>query len=130
MGTTNIRILKPIPGKNTLGIEIPNKEKGKVFLRNMLNSIPSEYKNAKVLIPLGMDTCGEYHYIDLNEYQNLLVTGGHNSGKTCFLHSIILTNLLRSTPEELKFILIDARKGELEQYERLTNIYSSNFDVY
>ena len=128
LGTTNIRILKPIPGKNTLGIEIPNKEKGKVFLRNMLNSIPSEYKNAKVLIPLGMDTCGEYHYIDLNEYQNLLVTGGHNSGKTCFLHSIILTNLLRSTPEELKFILIDARKGELEQYERLTNIYSSNFD--
>lgn len=127
LGNKGIRILKPIPGKNTLGIEVPNENKGIVYLKNMLNNVPKEYKDSKVLIPLGMDTCGEYHYFDLNECQNLLVTGGHSTGKSSFLNSIIITNLLRSTPEELKFILVDGRKNELEQYDNLPNNFSTYF---
>ena len=117
LGNKKIRLIIPIPGKNTIGIEVPNDYESKIVLKDMLSDIPDKYKNSNILIPVGIDSYGKKKYFDLSDYQNLLVVGSPGSGKKNFLHSIITSSLINNTPNELKIIIIDNSKTEFAVYE-------------
>ena len=112
-----IRIEAPIPGKALVGIEIPNKVRMRVRLRNLF-SLP-EFQNypSNLAITLGKDVTGKAVFTDLGKMPHLLVAGSTGTGKTIYLNSLILSLLYRNGPEILKFILIDPKRVEFSVYE-------------
>jgi len=117
-----INILAPIPGKDTVGIEIANSRKMKVGLRELLES--DEWHNTKAKIPLalGKDVYGNTIIADLAAMPHLLVAGTTGSGKSVCINSIIASMLYRFTPEELKFVMIDPKVVEMQIYKRLPHL--------
>ncbi|MDP2864583.1 MAG: DNA translocase FtsK [bacterium] len=112
-----IRIEAPIPGKALVGIEVPNKVRMRVRLRNLF-SLP-EFQNypSNLAITLGKDVAGKAVFTDLGKMPHLLVAGATGTGKTIYLNSLILSLLYRNGPEILKFILIDPKRVEFSIYE-------------
>ncbi|MCJ7786770.1 DNA translocase FtsK, partial [Patescibacteria group bacterium] len=112
-----IRIEAPIPGKALVGIEVPNKVRMRVRLRNLF-SLP-EFQNypSNLAITLGKDVTGKAVFTDLGKMPHLLVAGATGTGKTIYLNSLILSLLYRNGPEILKFILIDPKRVEFSVYE-------------
>jgi len=112
-----IRIEAPIPGKALVGIEVPNKVRMRVRLRNLF-SLP-EFQNypSNLAITLGKDVAGKAVFADLGKMPHLLVAGSTGTGKTIYLNSLILSLLYRNGPEILKFILIDPKRVEFSVYE-------------
>ena len=114
-----INILAPIPGKDTVGIEIANSKKQKVTLRELLES--EDFNNAKAKIPiaLGKDVYGKTIITDLAAMPHGLVAGTTGSGKSVCINSIIASILYRFTPEDLRFIMIDPKVVEMQIYNTL-----------
>jgi len=117
-----INILAPIPGKDTVGIEIANSRKMKVGLRELLES--DEWHNTKAKIPLalGKDVYGNTIIADLAQMPHLLVAGTTGSGKSVCINSIIASMLYRFTPEELRFVMIDPKVVEMQMYNNLPHL--------
>ncbi len=117
-----INILAPIPGKDTVGIEIANSRKMKVGLRELLES--DEWHNTKAKIPLalGKDVYGNTIIADLAQMPHLLVAGTTGSGKSVCINSIIASMLYRFTPEELRFVMIDPKVVEMQIYNNLPHL--------
>jgi S-DNA-T family DNA segregation ATPase FtsK/SpoIIIE len=117
-----INILAPIPGKDTVGIEIANSRKMKVGLRELLES--DEWHNTKARIPLalGKDVYGNTIIADLAQMPHLLVAGTTGSGKSVCINSIIASMLYRFTPEELRFVMIDPKVVEMQIYNNLPHL--------
>ncbi len=117
-----INILAPIPGKDTVGIEIANSRKMKVGLRELLES--DEWHNTKAKIPLalGKDVYGNTIIADLAQMPHLLVAGTTGSGKSVCINSIIASMLYRFTPEELRFVMIDPKVVEMQIYNKLPHL--------
>src|SRR5208282_984605 len=117
-----INILAPIPGKDTVGIEIANSRKMKVGLRELLES--DEWLNTKARIPLalGKDVYGNTIIADLAQMPHLLVAGTTGSGKSVCINSIIASMLYRFTPEELRFVMIDPKVVEMQIYNNLPHL--------
>jgi S-DNA-T family DNA segregation ATPase FtsK/SpoIIIE len=117
-----INILAPIPGKDTVGIEIANSRKMKVGLRELLES--EEWHNTKAKIPLalGKDVYGNTIIADLAQMPHLLVAGTTGSGKSVCINSIIASMLYRFTPEELRFVMIDPKVVEMQIYNNLPHL--------
>ncbi len=117
-----INILAPIPGKDTVGIEIANSRKMKVGLRELLES--DEWHNTKARIPLalGKDVYGNTIIADLAQMPHLLVAGTTGSGKSVCINSIIASMLYRFTPEELRFVMIDPKVVEMQVYNNLPHL--------
>jgi len=117
-----INILAPIPGKDTVGIEIANSRKMKVGLRELLES--DEWHNTKAKIPLalGKDVYGNTIIADLAQMPHLLVAGTTGSGKSVCINSIIASMLYRFTPEELRFVMIDPKVVEMQMYNKLPHL--------
>ena len=117
-----IRIEAPIPGKALVGIEIPNKVRTRVRLRNLF-SLP-EFQNypSNLAITLGKDVTGKAVFTDLGKMPHLLVAGATGTGKTIYLNSLILSLLYRNGPEILKFILIDPKRVEFSAYQDLPHL--------
>lgn len=117
-----IRIEAPIPGKSLVGIEVPNKVRSYVRLRNLIAD-PLFQKNPSLLaFCLGRDVSGGSMYADLTDMPHLLVAGSTGTGKTIFLNSLILSLLYRSTPEDVKLILIDPKRVEFMVYNDLPQL--------
>ncbi len=117
-----IRIEAPIPGKPLVGIEVPNKERCKVRLRELISS-PSFQKTASSLtIVLGKDVSGNPNYADLARMPHLLVAGATGTGKTIFLNSLILSLLYQNSPQILRLILIDPKRVEFSAYRELPHL--------
>lgn len=116
MKAQSIRILAPIPGKNRVGIEVPNLSSSAVFLKDVL--IKSNFRTAKsrLTLALGKDTAGQTLIADLADMPHLLVAGTTGSGKTVCLNSIILSMLFKYSPQQLKFLMVDPKMVELSQY--------------
>jgi len=116
MKAQSVRILAPIPGKNRVGIEVPNLSSSAVFLKDVLTQ--SNFRNPKSLLTLGLgkDTAGQALIADLADMPHLLVAGTTGSGKTVCLNSIILSMLFKYSPQQLKFLMIDPKMVELSQY--------------
>lgn len=112
LSAKNVRIEAPIPGRSTIGIEIPNKELGTVNLADILNNS----EPTGVSIALGVDTNGKAHQADILKMQHVLVGGSTGSGKSAFINSAITSILMNYKPNEVKLILIDPKRVELNQF--------------
>ncbi len=121
LAASSIRIEAPIPGKSLVGIEIPNDEKVMVGLKEVLKS-PNNKKENKIEVALGKNITGEDSFIDIAKTPHLLVAGATGSGKSVCINSIITSILLKSSPEEVKFLLVDPKKVELTPYEGIPHL--------
>ena len=117
-----IRIEAPIPGKSLVGIEVPNKERVKVRLRDLLENPFFQQSPKPLLFTIGKDVSGEPLYADLGKMPHLLVAGSTGSGKTIFLNSLIISFLYKNPPWRLKFILIDPKRVEFNVYSGLPHL--------
>jgi len=117
-----IHILAPIPGKNTVGIEVPNPVKTKVIMRDLLES--EEWRNTKARIPvvLGKDVYGHPIIADLAEMPHCLIAGSTGSGKSVCINVIIASLLYRFSPDQLRFVMIDPKVVELQHYNALPHL--------
>ena len=119
-----INILAPIPGKDTVGIELANTRKVTVTLREMLHSADWEEAKVRAKIPLalGKDVYGKAIITDLAQMPHLLVAGTTGSGKSVCINALIASMLFRFTPDELSFIIIDPKVVELQAYQSLPHL--------
>jgi S-DNA-T family DNA segregation ATPase FtsK/SpoIIIE len=117
-----IHILAPVPGKSSVGVEVPNLIKTKVIMRDLLES--EEWRNTKARIPLalGKDVYGNPIVADLAEMPHLLIAGSTGSGKSVCINSIISSLLYRFSPDQLRFVMIDPKVVELQQYNSLPHL--------
>ncbi|MDI6802565.1 MAG: DNA translocase FtsK 4TM domain-containing protein [Bacteroidota bacterium] len=130
LSAKGIRIIAPIPGKGTIGVEIPNHNPSIVNIRSVLNS--TKFRETKAALPLAMGKTisGEVFVDDLAKMPHLLIAGATGSGKSIGINSIIISLLYKLHPSEVKFVIIDPKKIELTLYKRLVNHYlatSSDF---
>jgi S-DNA-T family DNA segregation ATPase FtsK/SpoIIIE len=117
-----INILAPVPGKSSVGVEVPNAIKTKVIMRDIFES--EEWRNTKARIPLslGKDVYGQPIVADLAEMPHLLIAGSTGSGKSVCINSIIASLLYRFPPDQLRFVMIDPKVVELQQYNALPHL--------
>ena len=122
LAATGVRIEAPIPGKSAIGLEIANKAKSTVYLREVLESEAFVHNDSKLAIALGKDIAGEPVVADLMEIPHLLIAGATGSGKSVCLNSIIISLLYKAKPNELKFLLIDPKVVEFNVYNGLPHL--------
>jgi S-DNA-T family DNA segregation ATPase FtsK/SpoIIIE len=117
-----INILAPVPGKSSVGVEVPNSVKTKVIMRDLFES--DEWRNTKAKIPvaLGKDVYGHPIIADLAEMPHCLIAGSTGSGKSVCINAIIASLLYRFTPDQLRFVMIDPKVVELQQYNVLPHL--------
>jgi S-DNA-T family DNA segregation ATPase FtsK/SpoIIIE len=117
-----IRIEAPIPGRALVGIEVPNKIRAQVRLRNLIENPNFQNSLSNLTFVLGRDVSGQPVYADLARMPHLLVAGATGSGKTIFLNTLIISLLYQNSPEILKFILIDPKRVEFPIYNDLFHL--------
>ena len=118
----SIRIIAPIPGKNTVGIEVANGQKADVGLREILEIAMEENSERMVPVCIGKDTTGQPVIDDLTRMPHCLIAGQTGSGKSVFINSFLVNLLLTKTPDELKLILIDPKIVELKPYADIPHL--------
>jgi S-DNA-T family DNA segregation ATPase FtsK/SpoIIIE len=117
-----IHILAPVPGKSSVGVEVPNPVKTKVIMRDLFETEEWRGSKAKIPIALGKDVYGHPIIADLAEMPHLLIAGSTGSGKSVCINSIIASLLYRFTPDQLRFVMIDPKVVELQQYNVLPHL--------
>ena len=122
LAVKEVRIEAPVPGKNAVGIEIPNVERSSVLMSELMRNVPEKYKDSTLLVALGKNLSGENVYAELNRLPHLLIAGSTGSGKSVCINSIIISLLLRTTPNEVKMLLIDPKKVEFTPYDGIPNL--------
>lgn len=122
LAAKDVRIQAPIPGKSTIGVELPNKSISMVNVREVLSSVPSSLSNSKLLSVLGRDIMGEPRWMEINKTPHLLVAGSTGSGKSVCINSILASILMRSKPDEVKLVLVDPKKVELSIYNGVPHL--------
>ena len=122
MKAQSVRIVAPIPGKNRVGIEVPNSLTAAVYLKDVLNQSRFSSSGSKLMLALGKDISGQPLIADLAEMPHLLIAGTTGSGKTVCVNSIIISMLFNASPEELKFLMVDPKMVELSQYNDLPHM--------
>lgn len=118
----SIRIIAPIPGKDVVGIEVPNESREIVVLRELFENAAFSAKKSMLTLALGKDISGKSHYMDLQKAPHLMIAGTTGSGKSVLLNAVIVSLLFRATPRELKFIMIDPKMLELSVYEDIPHL--------
>ncbi|HJX69932.1 MAG TPA: DNA translocase FtsK [Dehalococcoidia bacterium] len=124
LAAPSIRIEAPVPGKSVVGIEVPNSSMGLVSLREIMESTAFQKlsSKSKLALALGKGTASEIVVGDLAKMPHLLIAGATGSGKTICLNSIIASLLMKTTPEELKFIMIDPKRVELVAFNTVPHL--------
>jgi S-DNA-T family DNA segregation ATPase FtsK/SpoIIIE len=117
-----IRIIAPIPGKGVVGIEVPNKNRETVYLKDLLRNQKFLNSNSRTYVPIGKNITGDPFYSSIALMPHLLIAGATGSGKSVFINSIINSLLFRATPEELRFVLIDPKRIELSVYNGIPHL--------
>lgn len=122
IATKDVRIQAPIPGKNTVGIEIANKETAAVSFREVLEKVPKSLDGSKLLCPLGKNIMGNVIWCEINKTPHLLVAGSTGSGKSVCINGIICSILMRAKPDEVKLVMVDPKKVELSGYNGVPHL--------
>ena len=122
LAAKDIRIQAPIPGKRTVGVEIPNPNISMVQLKEIMTTIPRSQENAKLLVCLGKDIMGRSQTADINKMPHLLVAGSTGSGKSVCINTFIISMLMHYKPDELKLVLVDPKKVELSNYNGVPHL--------
>ncbi|MBI5708736.1 MAG: DNA translocase FtsK [Candidatus Eisenbacteria bacterium] len=117
-----IRILAPIPGKGAVGVEIPNRRRRTVYLREVLSSAQYESSDAALKVPLGVDVVGQPFVADLTKMPHLLVAGATGSGKSVCLNAVITGLLFQHGPKTLQFVMVDPKMLELSAYNGIPHL--------
>ena len=117
-----IRIEAPIPGTNAVGIEVPNRTRSTIFLRELIESKPFQESKNKLTSCLGAGVAGEPLVFEINKMPHLLVAGTTNSGKSVCINTIIMSLIYRLTPDEIKFVMIDPKKVEFAVYQNIPHL--------
>jgi S-DNA-T family DNA segregation ATPase FtsK/SpoIIIE len=117
-----VRVEAPIPGKNAIGIEVPNEKRAVVRLRAVASAEAFENHPSRLLVCLGQDVAGENVYADLVKMPHLLIGGATNSGKSIGLAGIITSLLLRNTPKDLRLMLLDPKRVELTLFDEIPHL--------
>ncbi len=122
MRATAIRIIAPIPGKGAVGIEIPNANPAVVYLKDTLAADAFQNLTTEIPLALGKDTTGKVYCSDISKMPHLLVAGATGSGKSICLNTLIAGILFRSTPDEVRFLMIDPKRLELTRYADIPHL--------
>ena len=122
LAAKEVRIQAPIPGRSTVGIEIPNKKSTMVTVREVLERMPSNLKDSKLAVTLGRDIMGNPQFCEINKTPHLLVAGSTGSGKSVCINSIIVSILMRTKPDEVKLVLVDPKKVEFSMYNGVPHL--------
>lgn len=122
LAAKDVIIQAPIPGKNTIGVEIPNPSISSVTIREVLESPQNQKSDAKICAALGKDIMGSAKVFDLTKTPHLLVAGSTGSGKSVCINGIIASILMRYKPDEVKLVLVDPKKVELSNYNGIPHL--------
>ena len=117
-----INILAPVPGKSSVGVEVPNAVKTKVIMRDLFESEEWRATKARIPLALGKDVYGQPIIADLAEMPHLLIAGSTGSGKSVCINAIIASLLYKFAPDQLRFVMIDPKVVELQQYNTLPHL--------
>lgn len=122
MASPDVRILAPIPGKSAIGVEVPNRTRQLVSLRDILESKEAAAATHPLEVAMGRDIAGRAVMVNLAEMPHVLISGATGSGKSSCINSIITSVLMRDTPDKVKLMLVDPKRVELGQYESLPHL--------
>ena len=122
MAATDVRILAPIPGKSAIGVEVPNHTRQLVALGDIMSSTEAKVANHPLDVAVGKDIAGRSVFLNLATTPHLLVAGATGAGKSSGINCIITSLLMRTTPDQVKLILIDPKQVEMGQYNRLPHL--------
>ena len=122
LAADGVRIEAPIPGKSAIGIEVPNSTVSTVYIRDLIDSEPFRSAKSKLTTCLGMDVAGAPIYLDAAKMPHLLICGATGMGKSVCINSLIVSMLYKATPDEVKLILIDPKKVELNIYSGIPHL--------
>ena len=122
LGAKDVRIQAPIPGKKTVGIELPNKSIMSVSIREILEAVPKSKDNSRLLVALGKSIMGNPVWCEIDKTPHLLVAGSTGSGKSVCINSMITSILMRTKPDEVKLVLVDPKKVELSMYNGVPHL--------
>lgn len=123
MEASRVRVIAPIPGKSSVGIEIPNRNPETVYFRSVINSEKFAKAESQLTLAVGKTTSGEIATLDLAKMPHLLIAGTTGSGKSVCLNTIICSLLYQATPDEIKFMIIDPKKVEMTLYRTLKDYH-------
>ena len=126
MAAKGIRVLAPIPGKSAVGVEVPNRTRTLVRLRDVIGSATFQENDAELPLPLGVSIEGDVFVTDLTKMPHLLVAGATGSGKSVGLNALIMGMIYACDPTDVKFVIIDPKKIELQQYALLKDHFMAH----
>jgi len=118
----SVRVVAPIPGKNTVGVEVPNDVRVMVRLREIIESCQKDIDDKRIPIFLGKDVRGQPMVVDLSKMPHLLIAGRTGTGKSVCLNTLILSMLMTRTPDQVKMLMIDPKMVELSPYMRIPHL--------
>ncbi|MCI0679293.1 MAG: DNA translocase FtsK [Actinobacteria bacterium] len=122
LATPDVRLLVPIPGKQAIGVEVPNTRRRLVSLGDILSSAEAAVPHPSLTIGLGMDISGMPRLLNLAELPHLLIAGATGAGKSSCINSIVTSLLMRTTPDDVRLILVDPKRVELGQYDGVPHL--------
>jgi len=122
MKAQSVRIIAPIPGKGRVGVEVPNSQSSLVYLKEVLASEEFRQTKSRISLALGKDISGQVIVADLDDMPHLLIAGTTGSGKTVCVNSLILSLLFKSSPSDLKFLMIDPKMVELAPFNGIPHL--------
>lgn len=122
LASKDVRIQAPIPGKNTIGIELANKVNSPVSFREVLSKLPEPSEKEILAVGLGKDIMGNVKWAEINATPHLLIAGATGSGKSVCINCVIASILMRTKPDEVKLVMVDPKKVELSMYNGIPHL--------
>jgi S-DNA-T family DNA segregation ATPase FtsK/SpoIIIE len=117
-------LIERIPGKSTVGIEVPNSHRETIALRDVIESPEFGHSPSKLTLPFGKDLIGRIRAADLTQMPHLLIAGATGTGKSVFINSLLMGMLFKATPDELKLVLVDPKQLELGLYADIPHLFT------